>query len=99
MSDEISWRVSPDAAWYEETGRVSVLALSRSASAAPMILEGTAKRIWDHLSPERFRSTRELVAEIADVAQVTVDDIEADVLGFLQQLRAQRILEATVSLA
>jgi hypothetical protein len=97
MSDEIWWRVSPDAAWYEEAGRVSLLALSRVASPAPIVLEGTAKQIWDRLSPERSRSTRDLVLEIADLAQVSVGDIEADVLGFLQQLRAQRILEATAS--
>ncbi|WP_262003483.1 PqqD family protein [Microbacterium sp. Mcb102] len=99
MSDEVSWRVRPDAAWFEEEERVSVLALSLSGSAAPVILEGTAKEIWDRLSPEHPRATRDLVAELAALAQMSVEDIEADVLGFLQQLRAQRILEAAASVA
>lgn len=84
------WRIHDDVAWTGEAPRVVVLALANPA-ASPLALEGSAALIWSALAAGPGCSD-DIVARVAESAEVDGAAIRDDVESFLGSLRDQDLV-------
>jgi coenzyme PQQ synthesis protein D (PqqD) len=78
------WRRATGTAYVESDGRVVVLDLDH-LDLPPYVFEGSAAQVWGCL--DGVRTEVEVVADLADVYDVSVEVVTGDVRQFVDRLR------------
>jgi hypothetical protein len=90
LTDSQVWTRSTHLAFVDSPGRVVVLDLSEPATAHPFVMEGTAEAIWRAL--DEPGTTEEVVSRVAREFGAPPAHVAGDVVDFLADLRARRLV-------
>ncbi len=91
-ADEVLYAVRPDVGCVPgDSANELVCYVARLPNGPPLVLRGSAVTVWTAAS--QGGSLEAIVARVAKQVGVTAADIEADVLGFLDELVAWGLLQ------